>query len=285
MLESFKKSLLLRLGTALATIVSLAFLGMSSSVFFAETSEGQAAAINQAGTLRMQSYRIANALANHGQSSTHAATVSELTEEFAQRLHSERLTGVLTRSTAQHVLDSYERVRVQWEHKVQPLLTRYLSIAESKERTAKENTMLVKLRSSYLREVDTFVADVDNMVMVLEVEAEENIQLLRLFQVISLLLTIVVVIITMYFMNTTVLVPLRELLASASAVRHRDFSRRTRFQGEDELGQLGYTFNLMAEDLSKIYNDLGNIDGKKTPVPLELLPRTGEVFPYRYKVG
>ncbi len=64
MSKLFEKSLLLRLGLAMATITALAFVGMLSSVFIAETSEGQAAAINQAGTLRMQSYRIASELAD-----------------------------------------------------------------------------------------------------------------------------------------------------------------------------------------------------------------------------
>jgi two-component system nitrate/nitrite sensor histidine kinase NarX len=266
MIKLFEKSLLIRLGLAMATITTLAFLGMLSSVFIAETSEGQAAAINQAGTLRMQSYRIASALAHHteGLQPVRLQRAARLIEEFEQRLNSHRLTGMLARSSEQQLLGSYNRVRMQWEQQIQPLLNTYIDIA-SQDSLSRDNLEVVDgLRTNYLETVDLFVASIDDMVKLLELEAEEKIQLLRLIQVTSLFLTILIVVITMYLMNTNVLAPLRDLLSCASAVRHGDFSRRTRFHSEDELGQLAYTFNLMAADLSKIYNDLENRVREKT---------------------
>ncbi len=43
-------------------ITALAVAGMASAVFVARSTYGEAAAVNQAGSLRMQSYRIAAAL-------------------------------------------------------------------------------------------------------------------------------------------------------------------------------------------------------------------------------
>ncbi len=267
MIKLFEKSLLIRLGLAMATITALAFLGMLSSVFIAETSEGQAAAINQAGSLRMQSYRIASALAHHtGKlSQQRLQRAASLIDEFDQRLNSHRLTGVLAKSRNQQLLGSFNSVRMQWEQQMQPLLKAYIDIASQNDALSADNMEVVDgLRTNYLESVDLFVESIDEMVKLLELEAEEKIQLLRLIQVISLFLTILVVIITMYLMNTNVLSPLRDLLGCASAVRRGDFSRRTRFHSEDELGQLAYTFNLMAEDLSKIYQDLENRVREKT---------------------
>ena len=51
------------MGIAMATITAFAFVSMVSSVIIAELTQGVASAINQAGTLRMQSYRMASALA------------------------------------------------------------------------------------------------------------------------------------------------------------------------------------------------------------------------------
>lgn len=282
MIKLFEKSLLLRLGLAMATITTLAFLGMLSSVFIAETSEGQAAAINQAGSLRMQSYRIASALAHYtgAQGPQRLARAAALIEEFEQRLTSHRLTSVLAKSHEGPLLDSYNRVQTQWQQQIKPLLNTYIEIASQGSLTRHNVELVDGLRTSYLDVVDTFVATIDDMVKVLELEAEEKIQLLRLIQMVSLFLTILVVSITMYLMNTNVLTPLRDLLASASAVRRGDFSRRTRFQSEDELGQLAYTFNLMAEDLSKIYQDLEarvrekTINLEQRNHSLELLYRT-----------
>jgi two-component system nitrate/nitrite sensor histidine kinase NarX len=266
MVKLFEKSLLLRLGLAMATITALAFIGMLSSVFIAETSEGQAAAINQAGTLRMQSYRIASALAHYtgDQEPARLQRASELITEFEQRLHSHRLTGVLSKAADQQLLAAYNRVEQQWQEQIHPMLNAYITLAEENLRSPRNLEDVDRLRTNYLEAVDPFVATIDEMVKVLELEAEHNIQQLRLIQVASLFLTILVVIVTMYMMNTNVLSPLRDLLSCASAVRRGDFSRRTRFQSEDEFGQLGYTFNMMAEDLSKIYTDLESRVREKT---------------------
>ena len=266
MVKLFEKSLLIRLGLAMATITALAFLGMLSSVFIAETSEGQAAAINQAGSLRMQSYRIASALAHYTgeQAPPRLQRATQLIEEFEGRLHSHRLTGVLSKAADQQLLAAYNRVATQWEEQIHPMLGAYTALAGQPDLTADKVALVNTMRTRYLEAVDPFVASIDVMVKVLELEAEENIQQLRLIQIASLFLTILVVIITMYMMNTNVLSPLRDLLGCASAVRRGDFSRRTRVQSEDELGQLAYTFNLMAEDLSKIYNDLERRVREKT---------------------
>ncbi|MBS1223187.1 MAG: hypothetical protein H6R23_2807 [Proteobacteria bacterium] len=57
-------SIIFRSGLTMGGIVLLALLSMVSSVFIAESSKGDAAAINLAGSLRMQSYRIATRLQN-----------------------------------------------------------------------------------------------------------------------------------------------------------------------------------------------------------------------------
>ncbi|CDH43266.1 hypothetical protein BN874_1120006 [Candidatus Contendobacter odensis Run_B_J11] len=56
------ESIIFRSGLTMSGIVLLALLSMISSVFIAESSKGDAAAINLAGSLRMQSYRIATRL-------------------------------------------------------------------------------------------------------------------------------------------------------------------------------------------------------------------------------
>lgn len=50
-------SIIFRSGLSMGGIVLLVLLSMISSVFIAESSKGDAAAINLAGSLRMQSYR------------------------------------------------------------------------------------------------------------------------------------------------------------------------------------------------------------------------------------
>lgn len=248
----------------MASITALAFIGMLSSVFIAETSEGQAAAINQAGTLRMQSYRIASELAHHDADSGRVDVARKLITEFETRLNNPRLTGVLAKTTDEKVHSAYYQVKLQWRTVVRPLLDDYLKLSEDEIIFRDSADKIQLLRQRYLALVDAFVADIDDMVKVLEMEAEEKIELLRLIQVVSLFLTILLVFITMYLLHTNVLSPLRELLGASWAVRGGDFSRRIQYRSEDELGQLSYAFNLMAEDLSKMYEELEQRVREKT---------------------
>ena len=75
MASPVRHSLLLRLGLVMALIVALGFTGMLGSIFIAETLKGEAAAVNQAGTLRMQSYRIASSLVHRSSVETPGETV------------------------------------------------------------------------------------------------------------------------------------------------------------------------------------------------------------------
>ena len=244
--------MLLRMGIAMATITTFAFISMLSSAIIAELTQGVAAAINQAGTLRMQSYRIASALAQemtkYDNITISPRTTNELIDEFETRLIDARLVSVLSRNPQDRLNVTYQHVTQQWHEKIKPLLT------------GQDNT-----RAPYLSVVDLFVADIDRMVKLLEEDVESKISLLRLIQISSLFLTLTVVFLTMYLMNTRVLVPLRDLLDCAKSARRGDFSILTQHtKNDDELGQLGYAFNVMAKDLSKKYTNLEDRVREKT---------------------
>ncbi|MCB1758502.1 MAG: type IV pili methyl-accepting chemotaxis transducer N-terminal domain-containing protein [Gammaproteobacteria bacterium] len=253
-----RKSLLLRVGIAMATITALAVIGMVSSVFIARTLEGFAAAINQAGTLRMQSYRIASSLSATAPAELMRARALTrgLVEEYNSRLFSPRIHKVLEKGASARVVAAYNAVEQRWQQQMEPPLRIYTE-AGGGERGDDQ-------RAYYLAHVDGFVQDIHRFVKVLEVDAEEKNRQLHLIQLISLILTLLVVFVTLYLTHTRVLLPLRGLLACANAARRRDFSVRSQHLGDDELGQLGSAFNLMAEDLSKVYEDLEQRVREKT---------------------
>lgn len=255
MAQLFEKSLLLRLAVMMTTITALAVIGMVSSVILAEMMKGEAAAINQAGSLRMQSYRIGTRLlAMQQEADRYEENLSREIVEFEERLASPRLVNILPSNPKSVLRAAYDQVVAEWGTSMRPLLIAAL------ESTPPSGEM----GAETLQHLDNFVAQLDHMVKLLEDDAESKIFLLRLIQGISLFLTLVVVYLTMYFMHTDVLVPLRDLLTCAEHARRGEFSTRVQHTGEDELGRLGNAFNVMAEDLSKMYGDLESRVAEKT---------------------
>ncbi|RDH90896.1 MAG: hypothetical protein DIZ77_06030 [endosymbiont of Seepiophila jonesi] len=240
------------------TILGLAVISMLISVFMAETTEGFAAAINQAGTLRMQSYRIASSLV-HGPSDDTVKPVStteDLIDEFEERLFSPRIHNVLEKGPSKRVQAAYQAVASQWQTDIFPHLRVYLELLALNSDFSDIRHEITRQQAYFLSNVDGFVNRIHHFVKVLELDAEEKNSQLRIIQIFSLILILLVALVSLFLLHANVLRPLRDLLACARAARHGDFTVRSRYLSEDELGQLGHAFNVMAEDLSKIYSDL-----------------------------
>lgn len=258
-------SLLLRAGLSMGLITALALGGMASAVFVARSTHGEAAAVNQAGSLRMQSYQIAAALeAGHNGGTNPFGDMEKLTTAFEQRLTSPRLTDVVKATSRNSIQEAYQLITDRWQHTLLPLLQSL--IEESKDRNidtlGKESHDNIRL--TFRTTVDGFVSDIDNLVRLLEEDAESRIHMLGLFQGISLFLTVAVAIVTLYLLQIDVLGPLHDLLNAAERAGSGDLTARVSLTGGDELGRLGRTFNTMAADLSKMYGALEERVAEKT---------------------
>ena len=254
-------SLLLRAGLAMGLITALAVGGMASAVFVARSTHGQAAAVNQAGSLRMQSYHIAAALeAGRNGGSGPFGDVQTLTTEFEQRLASPRLADVVNTTGRKSIQEGYRLIAERWQQAILPLLQG--TIEQSREPSAEDSPDETRL--AFRAIVGEFVADIDNLVRLLEEDAESRIHMLGLFQGVSLFLTLAVAIATLYLLQIDVLGPLHDLLRAAERAGSGDFTARVGLTGADELGRLGRTFNTMAADLSKMYGALEHRVAEKT---------------------
>jgi two-component system, NarL family, nitrate/nitrite sensor histidine kinase NarX len=270
MFNSIQRSLLLRMGFALALIAALALFGIVSSVIIAETLRGEATAINRAGALRMQTYSISTDLLQPRPDSLDAyrARVDSALDQFESKFRSQALTRIVPANPGDAARIAYEGIGQAWESHIRP---RLVAVVE----TPLDQNGFLLLRE----DLDAFVGRIDGLVQLLEQKTEAKVQLLRFTQGVSLFLTVVVIFITMYFLRNEVLQPLRDLLRAAEAVRRRDFSWRIQHTGDDELGHLGATFNLMAQDLSQTYGDLEARVRKKT----ERLEQTNRSLKLMYR--
>jgi two-component system nitrate/nitrite sensor histidine kinase NarX len=256
------KPILTSIGVLMAVLVSLAIVSMLSSVVIARTLQGMGAAINQSGSLRMQSYRIAAALADESvPASERAARAGALAREFEERLASPRLAQAIPGWREDHTALAYARVVHLWEAEMRPPLMDQIRLLEA---GAQGSAGKAAARAHYLSAVDAFVGEIDALVRMLEVVAERRVDVLRLIQGIALVLTVLIALVTMTLMVSRVIRPLGELLRCADKARTGDFSGRTHHVGGDELGRLGAALNLMAEGLSQIYGALEQRVAEKT---------------------
>lgn len=236
----FQDSLLLKLGGALTLIAVFAILGMASSGIIAESAQGSGEAINLAGSLRMQAYRMTSLGLSARNQRDHAPSsqLRQAVGTFEATLNDPRIHAVLSGRADSAVLQSYARIGEIWAE-IKP---RFVSVdfdsAPSIEDTAR------------------FVAEINNFVKHIEQDTEAKIRVLRLVLGVSLLMTLLVGVLTLYLARNDLILPLRELLAFAAQVGSGNLRIRTEHTGNDELGRLGQAFNRMAEDLSRQYQNL-----------------------------
>jgi len=263
----FAESLVVRLGIALGAIVLLALTATISATVFAELSTGKAAAINLAGSLRMQSYWITVQVLRSGDIGRPPAELQQAMTEFDSRLNSPLLVGGIPSDSSDPTRRAYDRVAANWSSTLKPAVARAVTEGAS-------------ARDAFVSRMVAHVLDVDRLVYLLEHDLEQRIQALRLIQGAGLFAIVAVMFVALYLMHAQVIVPLSDLLQCARRVRVGDFAVRARHSGEDELGQLGQSFNYMVEDLSRSYATLeARVEEKteqlaRTNVSLEVLYNT-----------
>ena len=253
-----QNSLLLRMGGAIAAIALLAVLGMSVSGLVAESTQGSGEAINRAGSLRMQSWQMASLYlaAPLPPDSDAPMRMAEALRGFESTLDSEAIRAMLPRGGDTGLAHTYRLVREEGGQSIRP---RFVAMAAGRIEAPD-----ARQRAALLAEMGRFVGHLNQLVKQMEDTTEAKILVMRLVLGVALILTVLVVLLTVHLIHNHLVQPLRGLLELAASVGQGDLSTRTAHTGEDELGQVGQAFNLMAEDLSKLYEDLESRVRQKT---------------------
>jgi len=256
----FERSLLIRLGVAMGTITLLTVIAMASSIIIAGITQGSAATINQTGTLRMQSYRIASLilLAQNQNSAEKWQNVEAGINHFERTLYSKNLIEISVAQKNANSAISYQGIASDWQTELKPKLQDIIKQSHTSRHQPVQKDL------GLLEDIHSFVEKIDGLVQLLAVQAENRITLLSTILGIALFLIVTIVTVTMYVVYTDVLIPLRELLSCTENFGRGDLDVRTVHISDDELGRLGEAFNSMAEDMSKLYYNLEDRVAEKT---------------------
>lgn len=240
-------SLLLKLGGALALIACFAILGMASSGIIAESVQGSGEAINLAGSLRMQTYKMTSlALSARSPGDRHTAVqLEKAIDTFDTTLVDPHIRELMPRQVETELTRSYAAVLQAW----QEIKPRFGAAVNGGMPTAASQAPLIA-------DVSTFVDRINHLVKQIERDTEAKILVLRMVLGAALLMTLLVGSLTLYLARNDLILPLRDLLSFAANVGRGNLAARTEHTGSDELGRLGQAFNHMAEDLSRMYQNL-----------------------------
>jgi two-component system nitrate/nitrite sensor histidine kinase NarX len=245
--DKLHNSLLLRLGGMFVAITVLAVASMSTSWMVAETTQGSGKAINLAGSLRMQSWRMASIYQRflHDGRPEYLRNLEQAVSRFDADLKAGPILAVLPADETAPLRQVYREVENGWRTQIKPGLVNLPATSSS---TAANTTVLDK--------IPEFVARINDLVKQIEDAAEAKILVMRVILGAAVIATLLVVALSIYLVNNILVHPLRGLLGLADEIGQGNLAVRTDLAGEDEIGRLGQAFNHMAEDLSKLYQNL-----------------------------
>jgi len=248
-----------RLGPKLTAIsviyllVALAAVGLT--LLMSWQLEGGAAAVNELGSQRMRSYRIAlgltqTTLPEVDQVAAAARTRAEVAEfdrvlDDLERGDSSR-PMMLPRDPA--IQARFARVRAQWAEQMKPHIDALLAAPSMDTRRA--------LLSAYVPRADAFVREVDATVRAIERDMSDATHLLRALQFGLIGLSLVGTVALIYLMFLLIIRPVGSLQDGMRRMAAGDFGVRLPIESKDEFGELAGGFNSMAAHLQDLYANL-----------------------------
>ena len=245
-----------RLGRRLVTsaLVALCFgLAMVfGTLWLSWTLEGAAAAINDAGSLRMQAVRIALVM-DQEQRARIPELISEVDTTFAQ-LRQGAPARPLRLPMSDLVQAQFDQVQGIWSMQLMPVAHRYYSGSLTSERAL----------MAYRLVLQDFLAQANTLVQFVEQQNARDTALLRASQFGLVVLMIAGCVAVIYLLYGWIIRPVEALRHGVSQMAERNFSYRVPVEGKDELGELAQGFNDMAEQLSEQYAELERRVQEKT---------------------
>ena len=226
---------LMRIGAALL-VLALASIGLTLWVTW--QLEGGAAAVNEAGRMRMQTWRLTSAV----QAQRPAPEVQSLVQRFDDSL------GVLREG------DPTRPLFVPWDDDVRREFGAVERLWQSQRAlwTAPRMPDDPVLISS----ADAFVMAIDRLVLAIEHQLAGYTALLNLFQFAMMALAVAGSVVMLYTGYLYVINPLGLLQLGLAQVEGGEFGTRIDVDTQDEFGQVAASFNRMAATLQSLYEGL-----------------------------
>jgi two-component system nitrate/nitrite sensor histidine kinase NarX len=256
-----------KLGTKIVNILIFFFFvalaAISMTLYISWQLEGAGAAINDAGSARMRSYRIAYLLSQSTRENSAAEAIKsevlkeiDLFESTLRILEEGNPARPLFLPKEPEVRQQMQLLHQEWAEKMKPLI---LEIMDS-EKPAGQLTLITAYQPALLN----FVSMVNHLVLMVEESNARNTALLRSFQISLVLLALIGTLVLIYLFFVMVIRPVTQLQEGIQRMAAADFSVHLPVRSKDEFGALTNGFNQMADRLKNLYGTLEDRVQEKT---------------------
>ncbi len=226
------------------SLLVLALASISLTLWVTWNLQGGAAAVNEAGRLRMQTYKMALALASGDERAELQALARGFDESLAL-LKAGDPSRPLFVPWSGDSRERFEEVRLHWD--------------------ALRSRWLAQPAPQGLRDdADAFALRVDGLVAAIEAQIAQWTAILHLFQLALVALAIGSAVVMFYAGYLFVLSPLARIKRGLAEVQAGDLATRIEVAGRDEFGELAAGFNEMARTLQSLYAGLEEKVREKT---------------------
>lgn len=258
----FPRKLSNKIIAMLVAFFIVAVLAIMMTLFISWQLEGNAAAINDAGSQRMRTYRIVFLLSRQGATPEEEAALQlNITQEVAKF---EKVMRDLEQGDPKRPLflpkeaeieRLLQQMRKEWNEEMRPRIEGMLRMPQN-ERAVQ----LVQYRAA----VEQFVSHVNQLVAAVEVSGTRSATWLRLLQSALIVLALIGTFLLIGFFFVMVIRPLEELRDGIRRMSEADFRVRLPVRRADEFGEVGNGFNSMADRLEDLYGKLEQRVAEKT---------------------
>lgn len=227
------------LARAFFSIIMLSVLTSAIALLTLASSQRDAEAINIAGSLRMQSYRLGYEMQRTSPS------LAEHRAVWQQTLSAPALQKISRWYVPDDVKQRYQQLHLAWQ--------------EMDKRIASGDT------AWYQSHIEDFVGRIDAFVLALQHYTEHKIQLVILMSLAGGLGILLLAMTTLRRIRRQVVLPLKNLVAASERIEQRAFDTPAPDTHlPNELGQLSRAFNHMSGELHTLYRSLEHSVAEKT---------------------
>lgn len=244
-----RKRLTFRIVVSMVAFLLLALGTIGLTLILSWQLEGTAAAINDAGSLRMRTYRFAFELTAYRDKTEQVALVHQHLDEYQQTLDklsrgdpSRPLTVPKDRAIQQQLA----AIRGEWNDRVRPIV-----LAALQEQTDRD-----ALLQSHADDLQHLTTTIDRFVTLLEIDNAQKTEWLRLCQIALAMLAVATTTALLYLMFLIVIRPLDRLASGIRGLTEGNYDAKVDIDSDDEFGQVGAGFNLMADRLKNAHGQL-----------------------------